>query len=34
LGKGVKLPRVVEYTMVALLKVQKLLQLGAEQTHR
>jgi uncharacterized membrane protein YuzA (DUF378 family) len=34
LGKGVELSRVVEYNVVALLKVQKLLQLGAEQTHR
>jgi hypothetical protein len=30
----VELPHVVEYTVVPLLKVQELLQLGAEQTHR
>jgi hypothetical protein len=30
LGKGVELPRVVEYTMISLLKIQELLQLGAE----
>jgi hypothetical protein len=29
-GKGVKLPRVVEYTAVPLLKVQEFLQLGVE----
>jgi hypothetical protein len=34
MGKGVELPRVVEYTVVSLLKVQKLLQLDAEQTRR
>jgi hypothetical protein len=34
LSQGVELPRVVEYTMVSLLKVQELLQLPAEQTHR
>jgi hypothetical protein len=34
LGKGVELPHVVECTVVPLLKVQKLLQLGVEQTHR
>jgi hypothetical protein len=34
LSQGVELPRVVEYTVVPLLKVQKLLQLAAEQTHR
>jgi hypothetical protein len=30
LGQGVELPCVVEYTMVPLFKVQKLLQLAAE----
>jgi hypothetical protein len=34
LGKGIELPRVVEYTVVPFLKVQKLLQLGAEGTRR
>jgi hypothetical protein len=34
LSQGVELPRVVEYTMVPLLKVQELLQLAAEQTYR
>jgi hypothetical protein len=34
LGQGVELPRVVEYTMVPLLKVQELIQLDAEQTRR
>jgi hypothetical protein len=34
LGKGVELPHVIEYNVVPLLKVQKLLQLSAEQTHR
>jgi hypothetical protein len=34
LGKGVELPHVVEYTVVPLLKVQELLQLGAEQNRR
>jgi hypothetical protein len=34
LSLGVQLPRVVEYTMVPLLKVQELLQLATEQTHR
>jgi hypothetical protein len=34
LGKGIELPCVVEYTVVPLLKVQELLELGAEQTHR
>jgi hypothetical protein len=33
LSKSVELPRVVKYTMVPLLKVQELLQLGAEQTR-
>jgi hypothetical protein len=33
-SQGVELPRVVEYTIVPLLKVQELLQLAAEQTHR
>jgi hypothetical protein len=30
LSQGVELPRVVEYTMVPLLKVQELLQLAVE----
>jgi hypothetical protein len=34
LSQGVELPRVVEYIVVPLLKVQKLLQLAMEQTHR
>jgi hypothetical protein len=34
LSEGVELPRIVEYTVVPLLKVQELLQLAAEQTHR
>jgi hypothetical protein len=34
LSQGVELPRVVKYTVVPLLKVQELLQLAAEQTHR
>jgi hypothetical protein len=34
LSQGVELPRVVEYTVVPLLKVQELLQLAAEQTRR
>jgi hypothetical protein len=34
LSQGVELPRVVEYTVVLLLKVQELLQLVVEQTHR
>jgi hypothetical protein len=34
LSQGVELPRVVEYTVVLLLKVQELLQLAMEQTHR
>jgi hypothetical protein len=34
LSQGVELPRVVEYTMVPLLKFQELLQLAVEQTHR
>jgi hypothetical protein len=34
LSKSVELPRVVEYTMVPLLKVWELLQLTVEQTHR
>jgi hypothetical protein len=34
LSQGVELPRVVEYTVVLLLKVQELLQLAVEQTHR
>jgi hypothetical protein len=34
LGKGVELPRVVEYTVVPLLKVQEFLQLDVEQTRR
>jgi hypothetical protein len=34
LSQGVELPRVVEYTVVSLLKVQELLQLAVEQTHR
>jgi hypothetical protein len=33
LSKSVELPRVVKYTMVPLLKVQELLQLGVEQTR-
>jgi hypothetical protein len=31
---SVELPRVVEYTVVPLLKVQELLQHGTEQTRR
>jgi hypothetical protein len=31
---NVELPRVVKYTVVPLLKVQELLQLAVEQTHR
>jgi hypothetical protein len=31
--QGVELLRLVEYIVVPLLKVQELLQLGAEQTH-
>jgi hypothetical protein len=34
LSKGVELPRVVEYDVVPLLKVQELLQLATEQTRR
>jgi hypothetical protein len=34
IDKGVDLSRVVEYTVVPLLKVQELLQLGVEQTRR
>jgi hypothetical protein len=34
LSQGVELSRVVEYTVVPLLKVQELLQLAAEQTRR
>jgi hypothetical protein len=34
LSQGVELPRVVEYTVVFLLKVQELLQLTVEQTRR
>jgi hypothetical protein len=34
LRQGVELPCVVKYTAVPLLKVQELLQLAAEQTHR
>jgi hypothetical protein len=34
LSQGVELPCVVKYTAVSLLKVQQLLQLVAEQTHR
>jgi hypothetical protein len=34
LPKGIELPRVVEYIVIPLLKVQKLLQHGAEQTRR
>jgi hypothetical protein len=34
LGKGIEQPRVVEYAVVPLLMVQKLLQLGMEQTRR
>jgi hypothetical protein len=34
LSQGVELPRVVEYTVVPLLKVQELLQLAVEQTHK
>jgi hypothetical protein len=34
LSQGVELPHVFEYTVVPLLKVQELLQLVAEQTHR
>jgi hypothetical protein len=34
LSQGVELPHVVEYTAVSLLKVQELLQLAIEQTHR
>jgi hypothetical protein len=34
LSQGVELPRVVKYTVVPLLKVQELLQLAAEPTHR
>jgi hypothetical protein len=34
LSKSVELPRVVEYIMVPLLKVQELLHLGVEQTRR
>jgi hypothetical protein len=33
-SKSIELPRVVKYTMVPLLKVQELLQLGVEQTRR
>jgi hypothetical protein len=33
-SKSIELPRVVKYTMVLLLKVQELLQLGVEQTRR
>jgi hypothetical protein len=34
LSKSVELPHVVEYIVVPLLKVQELLQLAVEQTHR
>jgi hypothetical protein len=34
LSQGVELPHVFEYTVVPLLKVQELLPLAAEQTHR
>jgi hypothetical protein len=34
LSQGVELPRVVEYMVVPLLKVQELLQLATEQTRR
>jgi hypothetical protein len=34
LSQSVELPCVVEYTVVPLLKVQELLQLAMEQTHR
>jgi hypothetical protein len=34
LSQDVELPRVVEYTVVPLLKVQELLQLVVEQTRR
>jgi hypothetical protein len=34
LGKGIELSCLVEYTVVPLLKVEELLELGAEQTHR
>jgi hypothetical protein len=34
LSQGVELPHVVEYTVIPLLKVQGLLQIAAEQTHR
>jgi hypothetical protein len=34
IGKGVELPRVVKYTVVPLLKVQKFLQHGAKQTYK
>jgi hypothetical protein len=34
LSQGVELPHVVEYTLVPLLKVQELIQVAAEQTHR
>jgi hypothetical protein len=34
LSQGVELHRVVEYTVVPLLKVQELLQLATEQTRR
>jgi hypothetical protein len=34
LSQGVELPHVVKYAAVPLLKVQELLQLAAERTHR
>jgi hypothetical protein len=34
LSQGVELPRVVAYTVVPLLKVQELLLLAVEQTHK
>jgi hypothetical protein len=34
LSQGVQLPRVVEYTVVSLLKVQEHLQLATELTRR
>jgi hypothetical protein len=34
LSQCVELPRVVEYTMVPLLKVQELFQLAVQQTYR